>query len=117
MLYQIDYDGSNLGIPWIYDSTTLDWYPEFSLEDGTTLTDGTTEYVVKASDISKSMIMLSTGGDGQPEYVSGLTVDETTSDPTLVYDATVIAAMPVQPTLGSDGNAIQVKVSKGVKVE
>ena len=117
MLYQIDYDGSNLGIPWIYDSTTLDWYPEFSLKDGTTLTDGTTEYVVKASDISKSMIMLSTGGDGQPAYVSGLTVDETTSDPTLVYDATVIAAMPAQPTLGSDGNAIQVKVSKGVKVE
>jgi hypothetical protein len=117
MLYQINYDGSNLGIPWVYDATTLDWNPEFNLKDGITLSDGTTDYVVKASDISKSMIMLSTGGDGQPEYVSGLTVDETTSDPTLEYDATVIDAMPDQPKLGSDGNAIQVKVSKGVKVE
>jgi len=52
---------------------------------------------------------LNTGG-------SGLTVDKTTSDPTITYSAGKIAAMPVKPTLDSDGTAIKVKVSKGKKI-
>jgi len=114
MLYQIDYDGQNLGIPWNYDVATDDWQPEISLADGTVLTDGTTEYVVKASDVSLSMKMLSTG---DVAYVSGLTVDVTTSDPTITFNAAVIAAMPTEPTLDSDGTALKVKVSKGKTIE
>jgi hypothetical protein len=107
MLYQIEYDGTNLSIPWAYDVAIDDWAPEINLKDGAILTDGTTEYVVKASEVSLTMKELSTGG-------SGLTVDETTADPTITFNAGAISAMPTKPTLGSDGLALKVKVTKGV---
>ena len=115
LMYDIYYDGSHLDFPWAVDSTG-NWQPQINLKDGTVLTDGTTEYVVKATDVSMSMKLLTTD-PGDTAYVSGLTVDETTSDPTITYNAAVIAAMPTKPTLSSDGTAIKVKVSKGVTIE
>jgi hypothetical protein len=103
-----------LNIPWFFnnsssDSNDHDWEPEINLKDGAILTDGTTEYVVKASDVMLTMKKLSAGD-------SGLTVNKTTSDPTITYNAGKIAAMPVKPILDSDGTAIKVKVSKGKKI-
>lgn len=114
MLYQMDYDGNHLNIPWFFnnsssDSNDHDWEPEINLKDGAILTDGTTEYVVKGTDVMLTMKRLSVGG-------SGLTVDKTTSDPTITYNAGKIAAMPVKPILDADGTAIKVKVSKGKKI-
>jgi len=109
MLYQMDYDGTHLNIPWFFNSSIDDWEPEINLKDGAILTDGTTEYVVKASDVMLTMKSLSAGG-------SGLTVNRTTSDPTITFNAGRINAMPVKPTLDSDGTAIKVKVSKGKKI-
>jgi hypothetical protein len=110
MLYQIEYDGTHLNLPWHFNTSIGDWEPEINLKDGAILTDGTTEYVVKASDVSLTMKKLSTGG-------SGLTVNEATTDPTITFNAGVISAMPVKPTLDSDGTAIKVKVSKGKKID
>ena len=114
MLYQMDYDGNHLNIPWFFNNSSSasndhDWEPEINLKDGAILTDGTTEYVVKASDVMLTMKRLSTGG-------SGLTVNKTTSDPTITYNAGQISSMPVKPTLDKDGTAIKVKVSKGKKI-
>ena len=110
MLYQIEYDGTNLSIPWFYNPTIDDWEPQINLKDGAILTDGTTKYVVKASDVMLTMKKLVAGG-------SGLTLDITTSSPTITYNAGKISAMPVKPTLDKDGTALKVKVSKGKKIE
>jgi len=110
MLYQLEYDGTSLNIPWAYDASIDDWAPEINLKDGAILTDGATEYVVKASEVSMTMKMLGSGG-------SGLTVNETTSDPTITFNTGVISAMPTKPTAGSDGLALKVKVTKGVTLQ
>ena len=110
MLYQIEYDGTNLSIPWFYNPTIDEWEPQINLKDGAILTDGTMEYVVKGSDVMLTMKKLGAGE-------SGLTLNETTSSPTITYNAGKISAMPVKPTLDKDGTALKVKVSKGIKIE
>ncbi len=55
--YKLEYGGVGelWGIPWDQDDTTDRWNNVFTLKDGTTLSDGTTSYVVKGIDREQTM--------------------------------------------------------------
>ena len=56
--YKLEYggDGELWGFPWEEDQTTGRWSNPITLKDGTTLTDGTTNYVVKGIEREQSMV-------------------------------------------------------------
>jgi len=82
--FNIDYDGFELQIPWKFDPDEDDWAPMFNLADGTTLSSGSTNYIVKG--IEEALVMREL--DSAPAAAASLVIVEI-DPPTLVYDSTV----------------------------
>ncbi len=81
--FRLEYDGSDLRIPWKFDEATGDWWPAINLKDGTVLTDADGgAYVVKA--VEESLIMSA----ADPALAADLVIDTTVPAPDLAYDAT-----------------------------
>jgi hypothetical protein len=92
--FNIEYDGSELHIPWEFDATVDEWLPVISLKDRTTLD---TDYVVKATEEALFMQEAS-----DPSLAISLTIDTTIAPPTLAYDAsktTLVGALPTDAEL------------------
>jgi len=82
--FNIDYDGFEVQIPWEYNPDENNWTPMFNLADGTVLTSGNTNYVVKG--IEEALIMQEL--ETIPAEADSLVVVEI-DPPTLTYDSTV----------------------------
>ena len=93
MTFNLDYDGSELHIPWNFDSDLDEWQPMFSLKDGTILADGEgNAYVVKGIEVGVVMREAV-----HPEDAASLVIDETISAPDLVYDPSKTALVGEKP--------------------
>jgi len=93
--YQMQYGGFGdlWGIPWVGEGDATQerqrWYPIFALKDGTKLSDGTTNYVVKALDIERkpnataasNCSSMTAGSNTEPAADATLTFDDP-GDPT-----------------------------------
>jgi len=88
--FNIEYDGFELQIPWKFDETAGEWQPMINLKDGTVLSTGGTDYVVKGTEVA--LIMNEVADPG------GLTIDTSIQPPTLVYDASKTALVGDRPT-------------------
>jgi hypothetical protein len=104
--FNLDYDGSELHIPWNYDSDLDEWQPMFSLKDGTVLTDAEgNSYVVKGIEVG---VVLREAQN--PADAADLIIDETIEAPTLTYDST-------KTDLVGDKPDAELKVIKGEMVD
>jgi hypothetical protein len=100
--FNLNYDGSELQIPWNYDPELDEWQPMFSLKDGTELTDGNGDsYVVKGIEVG---VVMREAED--PAAAAELVIDETIAAPTLTYDSTKTDLVGAKP-------AAELKVIKG----
>lgn len=107
--FNMDYDGTELHIPWKYDDNTDMWSPIINLKDGVEVTlasDGVTTYVVKG--IEEELIMNEeTDSATLTGLETTLPIDNTIAAPDLTYDATKTAQVGAIPT------SAQLKVIKG----
>jgi hypothetical protein len=84
MTFSLDYDGTELHIPWNYDPELDEWQPIFNLKDGTELTDGNGgSYVVKGIEVGVVMREAS-----DPSAADDLEINENIAEPDLEYDST-----------------------------
>jgi hypothetical protein len=104
--FRLEYDGSDLQIPWTFDAVTGEWWPTISLKDGTVLTAGSLQYVVKA--VEESLIMAPAA---DPDLAADLVIDTTVTAPDLTYDATKTDLVGAVPT------GIDLKIIKGELVD
>jgi len=104
--FNLEYDGFELRIPWEYNEDAGEWRPLFNLKDGTVLTDGTTNYVVKGTEEAVVMQEVS-----DPSVADDLLIDESITEPDLTYDASKTALVGAVPS-----NA-ELKVIKGELIE
>ena len=91
--FRLEYDGSDLHIPWEFDEGEDDWRPLINLKDGTAVSDGTNNYVVKG--IEEGLLMQEAP---DPSQADGLIIDETIEAPTFQYEATKTALVGAVPT-------------------
>ena len=106
MTFSLDYDGTELHIPWNYDAELDEWQPMFSLKDGTVLTDSNGgSYVVKGIEVGVVMREAE-----NPDDAAALVIDDTIEPPTLEYDASQTALVGDQP-------AAVLKVIKGELID
>jgi len=104
--FNLDYDGSELHIPWTYDSNLDEWQPMFSLKDGVVLTDSeSNNYAVKGVEVGVVMREAQ-----NPDDASDLIIDETIEAPTLTYDSSKTDLVGDRPTA-------TLKVIKGEPVD
>jgi hypothetical protein len=102
--FRIDYDGFELHIPWEFNPDAAaghGWQPMFNLKDGTVLTTGTTDYVVKGIEVALIM------KEVDPNLATDLEIDTSIEPPTLEYDATKTALVGDLPA------STELKVIKG----
>jgi len=104
--FSLTYDGFELRVPGIFDADSQSWTPAINLKDGTVLSAGETNYVVKA--VEEGLVMRPViGPDPAPELV----IDATVSAPSLAYDATKTALVGAVPT------SVDLKIIKGELVD
>ena len=104
--FSLDYDGTELHIPWTYDSELNEWQPMFSLKDGVVLTDSeNNSYVAKGIEVGVVMREAT-----NPDDASDLVIDETITPPTLTFDSS-------KTDLVGDKPAAILKVIKGELVD
>jgi hypothetical protein len=104
--FSLDYDGSELHIPWTYDADLDEWQPMFSLKDGVVLTDSESNtYVVKGAEVGVVMREAT-----NPDDASDLVIDETIAPPTLTFDSS-------KTDLVGDKPSAELKVIKGELVD
>ena len=78
-IFNIEYNGFELHIPWYFNDDAGEWTPMFNIADGTVVTSGGVNYVIKGVD--EALIM------------------ESLDDPPAAADALVITAIdPLQPS-------------------
>jgi hypothetical protein len=82
--FNIEYNGFELQIPWYFSETADDWVPMFNIADGTVVTSGGVDYVVKGVEEALHMRAL----PSPPAAADALEVISV-DPPTLTYDATV----------------------------
>jgi hypothetical protein len=105
MTFNLDYDGSELHIPWNFDPELDEWQPMFSLKDGTELTDGNGDsYVVKGIEVGVVMREAQ-----NPADAADLVIDATIAPPTLTYDYSKTDLVGDKPTA-------ELKVIKGESI-
>lgn len=104
--FSLTYDGFELRVPGIFDADSDSWKPAINLKDGTVLSAGGTNYVVKA--VEEGLVMNPIiGPDPAPELV----IDPTVAAPTLTYDASKTALVGAVPT------GVDLKIIKGELVD
>jgi hypothetical protein len=92
--FRLEYDGSELHIPWTFDAATGEWCPTIGLKDGTVLADADGhQYVVKA--VEEGLIMAPAA---DPALAADLVIDTTVTPPDLTYDAAKTALVGAVPT-------------------
>jgi hypothetical protein len=90
--FRLDYDGTELQMPWHYDAAADQWQPVINLKDGTLLTDDlSNQYVVKGIEIG---VMMAAADPADAAY---LPIDTSVPAPTLTYDATKTALVGAMP--------------------
>jgi len=104
--FTIEYDGSELRVPWEFDEVQGKWAPLFNLRDGVLLSGGGGDYVVKG--VEQGLLLAELA---DPSEAEGLEIDETIDPPTATYDATKIAQVGAVPV------GAELKVSRGERVD
>jgi len=105
-VFTLEYDGYELHVPWKYNESRGKWEPLINLKDGTVLTDGTTNYVVKG--IAEAVVMQEVS---DLSVADDLVIDETIGAPSVVYDPTKTAQVGEVPA------DAELKVIKGELVQ
>ncbi|MFH2067445.1 MAG: hypothetical protein ABIK15_19750 [Pseudomonadota bacterium] len=82
--FNIEYNGFELQIPWAFNEAAGEWTPMFNIADGTVITSGGVDYVIKG--IDEALIMESL--PSPPAAADALEIIAI-DPPTIVYDATV----------------------------
>ena len=91
--FKLEYDGTDLSMPWTYDEELDEWLPMFSMKDGTELTDSeNNSYVVKGIEIG---VVMREAAD--PTAASSLVIDTTIEPPTVEYDSTQTDLVGAKP--------------------
>jgi len=111
--FNLDYDGSELHMPWCFDENLEEWMPVLNLKDGTTVTAAdspSTEYVVKATEEELIMVEVTDAGI-LTQLETDLPIDNSIDPPTLTYSATKTAKVGAVP----DNAAL--KVIRGEVIE
>lgn len=108
--FNIEYNGFELQIPWSFNADAGEWTPMFNLADGTVVTSGGVNYVIKG--IDEALIMESL--PSPPAAAAALEIIAI-DPPTIVYDATVTDQVGDPSTVadaeipaGSEGPALLV---------
>jgi hypothetical protein len=105
--FRLEWDGSDLQMPWVFDAATGEWSPTITLKDGTVLTDGDGHpYVVKG--VEEALLMAEAA---DPSLADGLVIDTTVAPPDLAYDESKTALVGAVPT------GVELKVIKGELVD
>jgi hypothetical protein len=92
--FKLDFDGSNLQVPWSFDAAAGEWWPTFGLKDGTVLTDANGHsYVLKA--VEEALIMADAA---DPSLAEDLVIDMTVEPPSIAYDASKTALVGDVPS-------------------
>lgn len=68
--YSLEYDGSNLNVPWEFDATNNNWNPKINIDFNTTVTHESTNYVIKPLDIRVNL------GDDTEGVTNSLVYDD-----------------------------------------
>ncbi len=104
--FKLEYDGTDLSMPWTYDEELDEWLPMFSMKDATELIDGSgNQYVVKGIEVG---VVMHEADD--PAAAASLVIDETIDPPTISYDE-------AQTDLVGDKPPAELKVIKGELVD
>jgi hypothetical protein len=90
-VFNLEYDGFELRIPWEFDDDAGDWQPMINLKDGTVLSADGTNYVVKGIEVGLDLQEAPEGAGDD------LIIDEGIEPPTLTYDASKTALVGDRP--------------------
>jgi hypothetical protein len=105
--FRLEYDGSQLQIPWTFDAATGEWSPTISLKDATVLADANGHpYVVKG--VEEALLMAEAA---DPDLAADLVIDTSVAPPDLTYDATKTDLVGAVPT------GVELKIIKGELVQ
>jgi hypothetical protein len=98
--FMLEYGGPGdlWGFPWVEDSATHHWYAAVTLKDGTQLTDGTNNFVVKAIEKEQSMESVSLSACSALD-VTGLLSNTSMQLPTSSDIGTVSHSLSSKPTV------------------
>jgi hypothetical protein len=104
--FSLAYDGFELRVPGTFDADSQSWKPATNLNDGTVLSAGGTNYVVKA--VEEALVMNPVTG---PDPAPALAIDTTVLPPSLTYDASKTALVGAVPT------GVNLEIIKGELVD
>ena len=91
-MFNLEYDGFELNMPWEFDEDAGEWQPVINLKDGTVLNADGTDYVVKGTEVGLDLQEVP-----DPSVADDLIIDETIDQPTLVYDPDKTALVGDRP--------------------
>lgn len=107
-MFNVEWDGSELHIPWEFDPVRNDWWPMFNLRDGVRMTADSVNYRVKATEEALIMKEVDAG-----TYGTDLTPDVSLDSVTLEWDGDVVGDV-ADPSTVADA---ELKVIKGELIE
>lgn len=102
-MFNVEWDGFELRIPWEFDPNRNEWSPMFNLADGVLMTGNGTNYRVKATEESLLMRQVD-----ETVYGTDLTPDPTVDSVTLAWNASVADAV-ADPSTVADAELLVIK--------